>query len=143
SQAKIALDLTAETRESVESYYNTPMGIAEMFYSENGVPIDEDVNYNYIDRFEVSAADPAHRHYVRPEFITAILNMHREPRFYASLGFDGGIWFGHGQTNDDNALIVEAKKGQRTGKTDANRWGVSGYWPKKLVYYENVQRGTS
>ena len=143
SQAKIALDLTAETRESVQSFYNTPMRIAEMFYSENGVPIDEDNTYDYTNRFEVSAADQAHQHYVRPGFETANLNMHREPRFYASLGFDGGTWFGHGQLSDDNELIVEAKKGQRTGKTDANRWGVSGYWPKKLVYYENVQRGTS
>ncbi|SMG08532.1 RagB/SusD family nutrient uptake outer membrane protein [Arenibacter troitsensis] len=143
SQAKIALDITAETRESVESYYNAPMRIAEMFYSENGVPIDEDNSYDFSNRFKVSVADEAHQHYVRPGFETANLNMNREPRFYASLGFDGGTWFGHGQQSDDNELIVEAKKGQRTGKTDANRWGVSGYWPKKLVYYENVQRGTS
>ena len=143
SQAKIALDITAETRESVESYYNTPMRIAEMFYTENGVPLDEDINYNYTDRFKVSTASPEHKHYIRPGFMTANLNMNREPRFYASLGFDGGIWFGHGQTSDNNALIVEAKKGQRAGQLDANRWGISGYWPKKLVYYENVQRGTS
>tara|TARA_R110002049_G_scaffold109580_6_gene258464 strand:+ start:69 stop:1967 length:1899 start_codon:yes stop_codon:yes gene_type:complete len=143
SQAKIALDLSAETRESVQSYWNAPIRIAEMFYSENGVPIDEDLNYDYANRFDVSVADAAHKHYLKTGFTTANLNMHREPRFYASLGFDGGIWFGHGVTDDDNALMVNAKKGERTGKTDANRWGLCGYWPKKLVYYENVQQGTS
>ncbi|MCK0155713.1 RagB/SusD family nutrient uptake outer membrane protein [Cellulophaga sp. F20128] len=143
AQAKIALDLSAETRESVQSYWNAPVRIAEMFYSENGVPIDEDINYNFANRFDVSAADAAHKYYIRTGFETANLNMNREPRFYASLGFDGGLWFGHGVKDDENSLIVNAKKGERTGKTDANRWGLSGYWPKKLVYFENVQRGTS
>ena len=143
AQAKIAPGLTAETRESTQSWWSPPMRIAEMFYSENGVPIDEDVNYDYADRYKVAAADAEHQHYVRPGFETAKLNLNREPRFYASLGFDGGIWFGHGQTSDDDAWIVEGKKGERGGRLDASRWSLSGYWAKKLVYYENVQRTTS
>ncbi|MDN5215545.1 RagB/SusD family nutrient uptake outer membrane protein [Fulvivirgaceae bacterium BMA12] len=139
AQAKIAPGLTAENRESTQSWWSPPLRIAEMFYTENGVPIDEDVNYDFDDRFNVATADDAHQHYVRPGFQTAILNLNREPRFYASLGFDGGIWFGHGQNSDDNAFIVEGKKGERAGRQDANRWSLSGYWAKKLVYYENVQ----
>lgn len=139
SQAKIAIGLSAESRESTESWWSPPLGIAEMFYSENGVPIDEDVNYDYADRYRVATADAAHKHYVRTGFETAKLNLNRETRFYASLGFDGGIWFGHGVKSDDNALIVEGKKGQKAGRQDANRWSQSGYWAKKLVYYENVQ----
>lgn len=139
AQAKIDPGLTAETRESTQSWWSPPMRIAEMFYSENGVPIDEDVNYDFANRYKVGTADAEHQHYVRPGFETAGLNLNREPRFYASLGFDGGIWFGHGQTSDDDAWIVEGKKGERGGRLDASRWSLSGYWAKKLVYYENVQ----
>lgn len=139
AQAKIATGLTAENRESTQSWWSPPLRIAEMFYSENGVPIEEDVNYDFANRYEVAAANDAHRHYVRPGFETAKLNLNRENRFYASLGFDGGIWFGHGVKSDDNALIVEGKKGEKAGRLDANRWSQSGYWAKKLVYYENVQ----
>ena len=140
AQAKIAPGLTAENRESTQSWWSPPLRIAEMFYTENGVPIDEDTEYDYSNRYKVAEADEAHKHYVRPGFETAILNLHREPRFYASLGFDGGVWFGHGVKSDDEALVVEGKKGERAGRQDANRWSQSGYWAKKMVYYENVQR---
>ncbi|MEX2592538.1 MAG: RagB/SusD family nutrient uptake outer membrane protein [Anditalea sp.] len=139
SQARISTGLAAENWYSVMGWWSPPLRIAEMFYSENGVPIDEDVNYDYENRYEVEAADIAHKHYVRPGFETAKLNMHREKRFYASLGFDGGIWFGHGVRSDDDALIVFGKKGQIGGLLDFNKWSQSGYWAKKLVYYENVQ----
>lgn len=139
AQAKIAPGLTAENRESTQSWWSPPLKIAEMFYSENGVPIDEDTKYDYANRYKVTAADLAHKNYVRPGFETAKLNLHREERFYASLGFDGGIWFGHGIKTDDDALIVEGKKGEKAGRLDANRWSQSGYWAKKLVYFENVQ----
>jgi hypothetical protein len=139
AQAKIAIGLTAENRESTQSWWSPPLKIAEMFYSENGVPIEEDVNYDYANRYKVTAANAAHRHYVRTGFQTANLNLNREKRFYASLGFDGGVWFGHGVKSEEEALIVEGKKGEKAGRLDANRWSQSGYWAKKLVYYENVQ----
>jgi len=139
SQARISTGLAAENWYSVMSWWSPPLEIAEMFYSENGVPIEEDTNYDYSGRYSVKAADLAHKHYIRPGFETARLNMHREKRFYASLGFDGGIWFGHGVRSDDNALIVFGKKGQIGGLLDFNKWSQSGYWAKKLVYYENVQ----
>ncbi|WP_215223086.1 RagB/SusD family nutrient uptake outer membrane protein [Echinicola shivajiensis] len=140
AQAKIAPGLTAENRESTQSWWSPPLRIAEMFYSENGVPINEDKEYDYTNRYAVGEADEAHKHYVKSGFKTAKLNLNREPRFYASLGFDGGVWFGHGVKDDDDALIVEGKKGERAGRQDANRWSQSGYWAKKMVYYENVQR---
>jgi len=139
SQARISTGLAAENWYSVMSWWSPTLEIAEMFYSENGVPIDEDNKYDYPSRYEVKAADIAHKHYIRPGFETAKLNMHREKRFYASLGFDGGVWFGHGVRSDDNSLIIFGKKGQIGGLLDFNKWSQSGYWAKKLVYYENVQ----
>src|SRR5690606_1528718 len=139
AQARISTGLAAENWYSVMSWWSPPLHIAEMFYSENGVPIDEDVNYDYANRYALEVADIDHKHYVKTGFETAKLNMHREKRYYASLGFDGGIWFGHGVRNDDNALTVYGKKGEIGGLLDFNKWSQSGYWAKKLVYYENVQ----
>ncbi|WP_158856095.1 RagB/SusD family nutrient uptake outer membrane protein [Lunatibacter salilacus] len=140
SQAKIAIGLTAENRESTQSYWGPPLHVAEQFYSENGVPINEDKDFDYGNRYAVTTAGPDHRHYVRTGFQTAKLNLNRELRYYASLGFDGGVWFGHGVTNDLNALVVEGKRGQRAGRLDETRYTQSGYWAKKLVYYQNVQQ---
>ena len=123
--------------QSVGSYWSPPLLIAEMFYSKNGIPIDEDKNYDYMNRFDVATADNTHKHYVKSGFSTAKLNLNREARFYASLGFDGGIWLGQGVINDDNALVVRAKKGEQAGILDASRWSLSGYFAKKLVYYKN------
>ena len=139
SQARIVPGLASEFINSVQSWWSPPLRIAEMFYTENGVPIDEDRNYDFEGRYDIATADDAHRHYVRPGFQTAALHLHREPRFYASLGFDGGVWFGHGQTSDEDAYIVEGKRAEKSGILDPNTWALSGYWAKKLVYYENVQ----
>ena len=140
SQAKIANGITAENRESVQSWWSPPLRIAEMFYSENGVPIDEDINYDYAGRYDVSTADASDLYNIHPGYETANLHFNREPRFYASIGFDGGKWMGHGVDDDTDQLYVRAKAKDRAGKSDAQRWSNSGYWAKKLVYYENVQR---
>ncbi|MEX0314616.1 MAG: RagB/SusD family nutrient uptake outer membrane protein [Allomuricauda sp.] len=140
AQAKIASGLTAENRESVQSWWSPPMQIAEMFYSDNGVPIDEDVNYDYANRYEVTAATDEDLYNISPGHETAVLHFHREPRFYASIGFDGGTWMGHGREDDTNLLFPEALRNQKSGKSDAQRFSISGYWAKKLVYYENIQR---
>lgn len=141
AQAKIAPGLSAENRESTQSWWSPPLRIAEMFYSNNGVPIDEDKSYPYTQRYQVAEVQQQDRYNLLPGFETARLNMQREPRFYASLGFDGGLWFGHGQKSDEEAFVVRGKKGELAGRQDANRWSLSGYWAKKLVYYENVQIG--
>src|SRR5699024_3150336 len=62
----------------------------------------------------------------------------REPRFYAYLGFDGGIWYGHGRFDDENTHHVEAKVGQSAGMYSPNTFSRTGYWTKKLVHYENI-----
>ncbi|WP_025764446.1 RagB/SusD family nutrient uptake outer membrane protein [Dyadobacter tibetensis] len=138
AQAKINPLLTAESRESTSSYWSPPLRIAEMFYSSHGVPISEDKTYNYANRYQTSTAKEDHKHYIKEGKITANLNYNREPRFYGFLGFDNGIWEGHGQT-EKNSFFVEAKKGQRAGILDATRYSLSGYFTKKLVHYEAVQ----
>ena len=140
SQAKIANGLTAENRESTASFWAPTFRIAEMFYSENGVPISEDMNYDYANRYNLKTASEDDVYNIHPGSETVKLHFNREPRFYASVGFDTGTWMGHGEDDDTKQLYVRAKSGEDAGRIDAQRWSNSGYWPKKLVYFENIQR---
>ena len=138
SQARIDPDLTSETNWSVNSTWAPPLHIAELFYSENGVPIDEDKNYDYANRYKVKKATEADLYRIEPDYETAILHFNREPRFYASIGFDGGKWIGHGVRNDEAMHHMEGKRGQRGGSI-GNSGSITGYVAKKLVYYRNIQ----
>ncbi len=120
---------------TIYSYLSAPLHIAEMFYSKNGVPIEEDNSYHYADRLATKTATPADKYYMRAGAVTAMLNFDREPRFYGSLGFDGGLWYGIGKFDDNasNMWYVAGKAGQLSGKTLPTRYNITGYWPKKLV----------
>lgn len=122
---------------------------AELFYSENGVPINEDTGYDYADRYATSAA-VGQGYYISDGFETANLNQHREPRFYACLGFDGGIWFGNGRykdvgqgTSTETAWTVQAKAGEMSGKTSSIRYSATGYFLKKYPHFETVTTTTA
>ncbi len=141
AQGRLPVNIQVENRQSVQGWWAPTMRIAEMFYSKNGVPIDEDPSFNYEDRFEVSTAGPEDIHYVVEGYETASLHLNREPRFYASMGFDGGIWEGHGVNSDEggNGLFIRAKFLETAGLLDVNSFSLSGFFAKKLVNYRNVQ----
>src|SRR3546814_4028896 len=70
--------------------------------------------------------------------LTVGLHFDREPRFYASLAFDGALWYGQGRLDDTQPWTVQSKLGQPQARVSSNRYSVTGYWPKKLVSYENI-----
>src|SRR5690606_25993804 len=79
----------------------------------NGVPIDEDKNYDYNGRFGLQMATESDKFNLKEGYTTAKLHFNRENRFYASLGFDGGIWYGQGKFDDKGDLFfVSSKQGQ-------------------------------
>jgi len=123
--------------------------MAEMFYSNHGVPIEEDTGYDYDNRYKTTPAPDDHKFYVQPGFVTAKLNMNREPRFYASLGFDGGVWFGNGRYKDigqgtatETSWIMAMKKGQASGNYSGLRYSITGYWAKKGSHFESSRNST-
>lgn len=139
SQARLSPFTGTIPNEDIGSMLAPPLHIAEMFYSNNGVPIDEDKNYKYAARFtSLRQALPSERYYIKQGYTTVQLNYDREPRFYADLGFDGSIWYGHGKNDDDNTWVLEAKLGQTGGRQGASMYSVTGYWPKKLANYNNA-----
>lgn len=125
---------------SIVSELAPTLRIAEQFYSGHGVPISEDISWDYEHRYETRTAAHEDRFYIREGYETAKLHFDREPRFYASLGFDGGVWYGAGVLDDDTdeALYVRAKMGQAAGVSGAERYSASGYFCKKLINFESV-----
>src|SRR5690606_29884272 len=67
----------------------------------------------------------------------------REPRYYANLGFDGGIWYGMNKFNDNDTWFVSAKKGDPASNVARDKSNFTGIWGKKLVNYQNSIGETS
>lgn len=129
--AQISLDPENLDNTAVRGNLSPPLRIAEMFYTEHGVPIKEDNTWDYNNRYSLETADENISLYLKEGYTSAYLNFDREPRFYASLGFDGGVWYGQGKFDDNEQLYhVEAKNGQWQGKTGQLYGSVTGYWAK-------------
>lgn len=118
--------------------YSVPIKIAEMYYSKNGLPISEDKTYNYSNRYKLRLVTNEYKYYLQPGYTTVGLHFDREPRFYACLAFDGGLWYGQGSLNDKDQYLLQCKAGQFQVAATTVRTGVTGYWPKKLVNYESA-----
>jgi hypothetical protein len=112
------------------------LDVAELFYTDNGLPINEDSEYAllYQDRYKTRVATEADNDYIRTGFETANLHFNREPRFYASLTFDGCWFFG----NSNTSSAIEMKSGTIGGRNAAERYSITGYFPKKMVNRESV-----
>lgn len=114
-----------------------PIDVLELFYTNHGVPIDEDKQWDYSQRFNLSTAKEADRYYIAKDYVTAKLNFNREPRFYANVGFDGGIWYGQGKYDDKDSWHLETKASQYTSVFTTDVFSPTGTFPKKNIYYEN------
>lgn len=124
------------------------MKMVEMYYTENGLPIDADITWNYANRYKLgSESSPAYEGVIPMN--TAVVNLHlrREPRFYASIAGDRMYWQrGTNTANKDYNLLVKAHKGEEPWGTQynfivSNSWqNINGYWLKKHLFswYNNV-----
>lgn len=117
-----------------------PIKIAELFYSDNGVPIDEDITWDYGGRFKLRIPEYEHRYNLKQGYTTARLHFNRENRYYANLGFDGGIWYGQGRFDDssDNLLFVSSKRGQPAAPINLGSYSTTGFFPKKYTHFQSV-----
>jgi len=132
------------TTNPVASRHCPPLRIAEMYYSKNGVPIEEDVTYDYANRHKLRSSLVADKYHVEEGQRTAILNFDRETRFYADLAFDRGVWYGNGANDESDPWYVHARGGEFASVFEISQYSVTGYWPKKLVAIPTqVNTGTS
>jgi hypothetical protein len=121
---------------------SVPFSTVEIFYSNHGVPIDEDKEWviesdKYVNRFNVRTGDDAHKNYIERGEQTAAMNFDREPRFYATLGFDRGKWYGNHYDNspagDSMALFPRNRWGEYSSQHYVGQYNATGYFAKKLV----------
>jgi hypothetical protein len=124
------------------STFSAPIATQELFYTANGLPITEDKDWDYAGRNTIKTGDYASRFYIQENYQTIKGHFAREPRFYASLAFDGGVWFGNGRNfQEDPARPLYAVQARGSGfaaPSDNIRLNITGYWPKKLVSYASI-----
>lgn len=128
---------------SLYNHIQPPLKIVDQFYTNHGIPIQNDLEWLRKNQLALRAGAEKDRWYIRPGYVTAEMNYNREPRFYAWLGFDGGQWYGQKpEVNDPipaDMFWVASRVGGNQQKK-GHDWGpVSGYYLKKVIHYQNRQ----
>ena len=129
-------NLFVEDQPSYVGYYQASYHMGGLYYSNGGVPIEEDKNYDYNGRFNLRRATPGDKHqsYIATGETTINLHYNREPRFYAHLGIDRGYYELATTTKDGGATFTPFIK-MRVGEIKSGDAQV-GYMVKKIVPFE-------
>lgn len=123
----------------VGSNHAPTLAVAEEFYTKNGVPINEDNSWGYDNRYKLRTATTRDALLIEPNEQTVRLNYEREYRYYASLSFDRGAWFGNGKETDDlDPWYIQNRKGDFSSIFEISQFSITGLYPKKLVNMGSV-----
>lgn len=114
------------------------MKVAKQYYTSNGVPMEEDKTWAGKNIEALRTATEEEKGVIQGT--TAEFNFDREPRFYASLGFDRGVWYGEGRV-DEKAFVLQGLYTQTSNTSPKERSCVTGYWAKKLINLKSAQTG--
>lgn len=126
-------DPSSSSVEASWQWLSPSLRIAETYYTKNGLPIDEDLSFDYSDRYGRTTIAFNQRFYAQFANRTAKLNLNREPRFYASLGFDRGI-----NRTWGSIWNLKMRKGEVHGRVaNTGDYLVTGYALKKLVHQDS------
>lgn len=138
-------DPTIPSGSGVTGSYGPTLQIAELFYTDKGLPIDQDNSWDYNARYDIREGDELNKRYVKEGYQTVRLHFNREPRFYSNIGFDGGIWYGQGRYDEEADVLfhLEVRGGRFTGPSLTDYHSPTGYYPKKPINYTNVMDGST
>ncbi len=125
------------------------MTMVEMYYTEHGLPIDQDNAWSYANRYKLGKESSGrYKDVVSLDEDVLQLHLRREPRFYACIGADRCYWQ-RGKDNPaqgiDYTLLIEARKGEKWGTnynilTSVDYQNITGYWSKKHSFSEYSTR---
>lgn len=124
------------------------INIVEKFYSANGIPIDEDEDWRsngwYDNRYQTLLPDAEHsKYFIKQGQETALLHFNRSIRFYASVGFEGGIWEGR-ERSLAQASYPSFMKGYGSGlKQSETNYSTTGYLAKKMSHLRTHYTGNN
>lgn len=125
------------------SYHTLPgacvsptMKMVEMFYTEDGLPIDQDLKWVGSGNFYAISEETDPKYTDVVALNEPVLNLHRrrEPRFYADIAADRCFW--RLGTAETSIYKVEAYQGEKFGLqekrlTSLGPQNITGYWLKK------------
>ncbi|SKB54492.1 Starch-binding associating with outer membrane [Parapedobacter luteus] len=122
--------------------------MVRQYYTDKGLPIEYDRDWVAQSDEALVTATEEDRYYIKKGQATVRLHYDREPRFYASVGFDRGIWFGNATNNYDvtleddgnsGMLYIQGRSGELSARQGVNGYSVTSYQLKKLVDIRTVQ----
>jgi len=129
--------------------WSPSLRMVEQFYTKNGLPIEDDEEWVGKDFWALRTATADERQYIREGRQTAALHFDREARFYGSIFFDQGTFFGNSQITTDNTAnagnlyVSNFKQGEMTQYAPNQRAPLTGYLVKKLLHYRSGASGTA
>lgn len=128
--AAMMINPEASSSYGAWQWVSPTLEIAETYYTKNGLPIDEDLSFNYDRRYNLTIIPESESLHAQVGEVTANLHLNREPRFYASIGFDRGIYRTWGEKWD-----LKMRKGDEHGRrAQTNDYVITGYTLKKICH---------
>ena len=111
--------------------------MSELYYTRNGVPVDEDKTFDYDHRLDITTIpdDTYHLGYMQPGEKTVNLYLNREPRFYAWMAVDRCIWRDYDTRVYPMMRYGEWPGGRNSGNATDYYW--TGIAVKKYVHPES------
>ncbi len=104
------------------------LNFAEIFYTKNGLPIEEDKTYWVKSEWFKPDVDfntrKDHKYLIKEGYQTNNFNLFREPRYYGSIAFKGSLLFGLGRVNKEDMYYFYPKNQGRVNSTGmlARKW---------------------
>lgn len=114
--------------------------VVEQFYTKNGVPIEEDTEWAGVDPMELKTASADDKYYISQNHRTIRLHFDREARFYGSIMFDGGTYYGNSRISADNDMWVTYLQAGKVGggANPVQRYPSTGYICKKMLHFRSA-----
>lgn len=128
--AAMMINPNASSSYGAWQWVSPTIEIAETYYTKNGLPITEDLSFNYSRRYNLTVIPQSEKLHAQAGEVTANLHLNREPRFYASIGFDRGIYRTWGEKWN-----LKMRKGDIHGRrANTNDYVITGYVLKKICH---------
>ena len=148
-----ALQNQSTPKQKASNGYKNSWGIlaptlqtVEMFYTKNGLPIDEDKEFDYSGRYKIVNMPvnyDGNNYFAQSNGRTLNLHLNREPRFFAWIAFHNGNYeimkYNGKVVNTNNAkkaIVVKFRKNDANGWEDGqtSNYTGTGYLNKKFVH---------
>lgn len=113
--------------------WSVPLNVVKQFYTNHGVPIEEDKDWEGIDIYGLRTAVDGDKYVLEPQYETINLHFNREGRFYGALHIDGGKYYGNGNMLDNDMLTSKFRYMSHGVSFYNYKYPATGYLVKKAM----------